>query len=90
MMLRHAIAEERGFGADVQRPVLAKIMLAERFYPEFYEQVARLAANAPDGKPEALARFEAGVRSPPVDEDEEKPGAKGAQGGPAQGGADAG
>ena len=46
MMLRHAIAEERGFGADIQRPVLAKIMLAERFYPDFYEQIARLAAAA--------------------------------------------
>lgn len=70
MMLRHAIAEERGFGADVQRPVLAKIMLAERFYPDFYEQIARLAANAPDGKPEAIAQFEKSVR-PARDEDEE-------------------
>ena len=65
MILRHAIADERGFGADIQRPVLAKIMLAERFYPDFYEQVARLAANAPDGKPEVLRRFEQHLRSPP-------------------------
>lgn len=68
MMLRNAIAEERGFGADIQRPVLAKIMLAERFYPDFYEQIARLAA-ATDGKPEALARFEESVRKPVVDGD---------------------
>lgn len=68
MMLRHAIAEERGFGADIQRPVLAKIMLAERFYPDFYEQIARLAA-ATDGKPKALARFEESVREPAVDDD---------------------
>lgn len=80
MMLRQAIAEERGFGADVQRPVLAKIMLAERFYPDFYEQIARLAANAPDGKPEAIARFEESVRAPREDEDqEEKPAGKGAR-----------
>jgi predicted KAP-like P-loop ATPase len=78
MMLRHAIAEERGFGADIQRPVLAKIMLAERFYPDFYEQIARLAANHPDGQPEALQRFEEHVRAPASEEDDdEKPGGKG-------------
>lgn len=67
MMLRHAIAEERGFGAEVQRPILAKIMLAERFYPDFYEQIARLAAKATDGKPEAIARFEDSVRMSQVE-----------------------
>lgn len=79
MMLRHAVAEERGFGTDVQRPILAKIMLAERFYPEFYEQIARLAAGANDGKPAAVARFEHHVRNPVVDNDDEKPTAKGAR-----------
>lgn len=78
MMLRHAIAEARGFGADIQRPVLAKIMLAERFYPDFYEQIARLAANDSDGQPEALRRFEDHVRAPaPAEEDDEKPARKG-------------
>jgi predicted KAP-like P-loop ATPase len=69
MTLRHAIAEARGFGADIQRPVLAKVMLAERFYPDFYEQVARLAAASKDGKPEALAQFEDTLRSPLSDSD---------------------
>lgn len=78
MMLRHAIADERGFGADIQRPVLAKIMLAERFYPDFYEQIARLAANHPDGQPEALRRFEEDVRTPtPEEDDDEQPAGKG-------------
>jgi hypothetical protein len=78
MMLRHAIADERGFGADIQRPVLAKIMLAERFYPDFYEQIARLAANHLDGQPEALRRFEEHVRAPtPEEDDDEKPAGKG-------------
>lgn len=78
MMLRHAIAQERGFGGDIQRPVLAKIMLAERFYPDFYEQIARLAANHPDGQPEALRRFEEHVRAPAQDEDDDgKPIGKG-------------
>ena len=78
MMLRHAIAEERGFGADIQRPVLAKIMLAERFSPDFYEQIARLAAADSDGKPEALARFEDQVRDPVADDqDNDLPASKG-------------
>jgi len=76
MMLRHAIADERGFGTDIQRPVLAKIMLAERFYPDFYEQIARLAANDPDGKPEVLRRFEQFLRTPPPEEEDDKPAAK--------------
>ncbi len=80
MMLRHAIAEARGFGAEIQRPVLAKIMLAERFYPDFYEQIARLAANDPEGKPEAVRRFEEHVRAPQAaDEEDEKPADKGAR-----------
>jgi hypothetical protein len=43
-------------------------MLAERFSPEFYEQIARLAAAAPNGKSPALAHFEESVRAA-----EEKP-----------------
>lgn len=73
LMLRHAIAEERGFGGDVQRPLLAKIMLAERFYPDFYEQIARLAAADPDGKVDALGRFEDHVRAPAVSDDDDDP-----------------
>lgn len=80
LMLRHAIAEERGFGADIQRPILAKIMLAERFYPDFYEQIARLAANHPDGQPAALRCFEEHVRVPvsvtKEEDDDEKPAGK--------------
>jgi predicted KAP-like P-loop ATPase len=58
MMLRYAIAEERGFGTEVHRPILAKIMLAERFAPEFYEQLARLSAKQKDGKPDEIADLE--------------------------------
>jgi predicted KAP-like P-loop ATPase len=68
MMLRHTIAEERGFGSDVQRPVLAKIMLAERFYPDFYEQIARLTASTSNGKPEAVEQLEKLVRNSPIEE----------------------
>jgi predicted KAP-like P-loop ATPase len=65
LMLRHAIAEERGFAAEILWPVLAKLMLAERFSSEFYEQVSRAAVTAPDGKPDAIARFEESVKATP-------------------------
>jgi hypothetical protein len=56
----------------------AKIMLVERFSADFYEQIARLAATAKDGKPEALARFEDQIRTPTGDDDE-VPGGKDAK-----------
>ncbi len=63
MMLRSRPSPTSGgFAAEIKRPVLAKLMLAERFAPEFYEQVARLAAAAPNGKSHALAHFEQGAR----------------------------
>ena len=68
MMLRYAIAEERGFAHDIKRAVLAKLMLAERFSPDFYEQVARAAAGSSNGRSEALARFEDQVKAVPVEE----------------------
>lgn len=65
MMLRRAIAEERGFGDEIKLPVLGKIMLAERFYPDFYKQLAQLATTE-GGKPASLAQFERALRLPPV------------------------
>jgi hypothetical protein len=61
MMLRQAIAHERQFGADIKLPVLGKIMLAERFYPDFYKQLAQLA-TVETGKPAALAQLERTLR----------------------------
>lgn len=58
MALRRAIAEERGFGDEIELPVLAKIMLAERFAPDLYEQLSRLAATASNGKVPAMAALE--------------------------------
>ncbi|MBT9470851.1 MAG: NTPase KAP [Phenylobacterium sp.] len=59
MALRQAIADERGFGDEIELPVLAKVMLAERFAPDLYEQLSRLAATAANGKVPALAALEA-------------------------------
>lgn len=60
MALRLAIAQERGFGDDLNPTVLAKIMLAERFAPEVYDAIARGSAGT--GASEELAALEAAVR----------------------------
>ncbi|HFP9376526.1 TPA: Qat anti-phage system ATPase QatA [Raoultella ornithinolytica] len=72
MMLRQAIAEARGFGDEIKRPVLAKIMLAERFYPTFYEQIVREVSSHNKGKPEVLAQFEEQARGATGSEKEEE------------------
>jgi hypothetical protein len=58
LVLRQLTAEARGFGGDVKLPVLAKLMLAERFLPRFFDQIAAAAAAAPDGKCPDLAALE--------------------------------
>lgn len=50
LVLRKQAAEARGFGDDVKLPVLAKLMLAERFLPHLFDQIAVAAAAATDGK----------------------------------------
>lgn len=49
LLLRKASAQARGFGEDVKLPVLAKLMLAERFNPGVFDQIATAAAASPDG-----------------------------------------
>ena len=63
MALRLAIAQERGFGDDLNSTVLAKIMLAERFAPEVYDAIARGSAGT--GASEELAALEAEVAAAP-------------------------
>ncbi|MCP5223101.1 MAG: NTPase KAP [Zoogloeaceae bacterium] len=67
MMLRLAIAEERGFRDELNISVLAKIMLAERFAPELYDAIARGSANT--GASEELSALEAIVTAPPTDQE---------------------
>ena len=50
LVLRKQTAEARGFGDEVKLPELAKLMLAERFLPRVFDQIAVAAAAAPDGK----------------------------------------
>ena len=64
LMLRRHTAEARGFGEEVKLPVLAKLMLAERFLPRLFDQVAAAAAIAPDGKSADLAALESAAIEP--------------------------
>ena len=59
LVLRQRTAEARGFGAEVKQPILAKLMLAERFLPRLFDQIAGSAAGARDGKCQDLAALEA-------------------------------
>ncbi|MBN8801345.1 MAG: NTPase KAP [Stenotrophomonas acidaminiphila] len=63
MLLRHAIGEERGFSADIKVPILAKLILAERFQNDFFEYLVRLVVAAHEGKPQQIIDFENSVRS---------------------------
>lgn len=62
LILRQASAEARGFGDDVKLPVLAKLMLAERFNSRVFEQIATAAAAAPDGICPDLSALEAAAK----------------------------
>ena len=70
MMLRLAIAEERGFGDELNIAVLAKIMLAEQFAPELYDAVARESAKT--GRSDNLGALEAAARQQHPTETEAK------------------
>ena len=58
LILRQRAAKARGFGDDVKLPVLAKLMLAERFLPQVFDQIAGIAATASDGRCGELAVIE--------------------------------
>lgn len=58
LLLRERTAEARGFGEDVKLPVLAKLMLAERFIPRLFDQIGAAAAVSDNGKCGDLARLE--------------------------------
>ncbi|HHW4680914.1 MAG TPA: Qat anti-phage system ATPase QatA, partial [Xylella taiwanensis] len=58
LLLRARMATARGFGNDITLPVLAKLMLAERFIPRLFEQIALVAAVHPQGRCEDLETLE--------------------------------
>jgi KAP family P-loop domain len=61
LLLRQRTAEARGFGSEIKLPVLAKLMLAERFMPRLFDQIAYAAAAHAKGLCEGLAAVEAAL-----------------------------
>lgn len=45
LLLRFEIANNRGFGAEISLPILAKMMLAEYYAPEFYKKLPAHLSN---------------------------------------------
>lgn len=75
MLLRKEIGEARGFGADISVPALAKLMLAERFKSDFFEEIAREVSGASDGRSVRIKKLEEFVSTPaPVAAEATKPG----------------
>lgn len=62
LAIRLTIAKERGFGKDVNAAVLGKLMLAERFQQDFYDQLASEAMLARGGRVPLLAELELAAR----------------------------
>lgn len=58
LLLRERTATARGFGSEISLPVLAKLMLAERFIPRLFEQIASVSAIHPKGQCEDIAALE--------------------------------
>lgn len=58
LLLRQKTAEARGFGEEIKTPVLAKLMLAERFLPSLFDQIAFTAVTSADGRCADLAVVE--------------------------------
>ena len=66
LLLRQQTAEARGFGGDVKLPVLAKLMLAERFMSRLFDQIAFAAAADPKGRCSDLEALEAATADKPA------------------------
>ena len=77
LLVRQAIAHARGFADQIQQSALAKLMLAERFQPDFYEAIAAMAMISEEGKVVDLAFLEETVRNGSQQTKSEKKSKKG-------------
>lgn len=66
LFVRQVIAKARGFSNLINQPVLAKLMLAERFQPDFYDYIAAQAMVSNEGKVAELTELEAVGKSLPI------------------------
>jgi len=80
LAIRQAIAQERGFGNEVNAAVLGKLMLAERFQQDFYDRLAAEAMVAADGRVPLLAELESAGRESAKGDSKPKKEAKPAKG----------
>lgn len=64
MLLRKEIGRARGFGDEISMKILAKLMLAERFKSDFFEELAREASGAGNGKSPRLKLLEDFAKAP--------------------------
>lgn len=62
LLVRQAIAKARNLEGDISQAALAKLMLAERFQPDFYDHLAAKAMIDGDGKVKDLAKLEEAQR----------------------------
>jgi hypothetical protein len=58
MLLRERIAEARGFSEDISLPILAKLLLAERFSPTFFDEIILEASGETSGVSTTLVALE--------------------------------
>lgn len=66
ILLRESIAEARGFKSAIERPVLAKIMLLERFAPDQYNDLVKWVAASATGVLTELDQLEKSIGTPEV------------------------
>ena len=76
LQLRQVIANARGFADLISQPVLAKLMLAERFQPDFYEHIAAQAMTSSDGKATDIILLEGSREGPRVGKNKKTNGTK--------------
>jgi hypothetical protein len=62
LLLRQHMAAARGFGGEIKRPIMAKLMLAERYVPTLFEQVGLSAVAHSAGYCVELKPLEAEAR----------------------------
>ena len=68
LLVRQTIAKARGFSNLINQAVMAKLLLAERFQPDFYDYIAEQAMISEDGKVMELAQLEAINKGIPVND----------------------
>ena len=64
LLMRRSIASARGFADLIRQSVLAKLMLAERYQPDFYEHIGVQAMASRKGRSSDIIALEKSVEAP--------------------------